>query len=174
MTYFSKEEVARMVFVSVDVFDRQDLADALIVSAYTGVRQGELLKLKSEDLDFSANVLWVGGKPGRETKGRNVRAIDIHEKIHGVLQNRLGQTYLFRDDWTNKDQLFRAFVKVRNFCGFGEDYVWHSLRHSFGTWLGENSSPRTIMELMGHADVETSLNYVKPTDRACRSAIRSL
>jgi len=174
MTYFTKEEVARMVFVSVDVFDRADLADALIVSAYTGVRQGELLKLKSEDLDFSANVLWVGGKPGRETKGRNVRAIPINDKIHGVLQNRLGQTYLFRDDWTNKDQLYRAFVKVRKYCGFGEDYVWHSLRHSFGTWLGETSAPRTIMELMGHADVETSLHYMKPTDRACRSAISSL
>jgi len=56
-----------MAFVSVDVFDRKDLADALVISAYTGVRQGELLKLKAEDVDFNQNVLWVGGKPGRET-----------------------------------------------------------------------------------------------------------
>ena len=174
MTYFSKEQVARLAFVAVDVFDRQDLADALVVSAYTGVRQGELLKLKAEDVDFTTNVLWVGGKPGRETKGRNVRPIPLHPQVEPVLRNRLDRSYLFQDDWTNKDQLYRLFVKVRKFCGYGEDYVWHSLRHSFGTWLGETTHPRTIMELMGHADVDTSLRYVKPTDAACKSAISSL
>ena len=174
LTYFSKDQVARMAFVAVDVFDRQDLADALVFSAYTGVRQGELLKLKAEDLDFSANVVWVGGKPGRETKGRNVRAVPLHQLLHPVVKNRLDQPYLFQDDWSNKDQLYRAFKKVRDFCGYGEDYVWHSLRHSFGTWLGETTHPRTIMELMGHADVETSLRYVKATDEACKSAISSL
>jgi integrase len=174
LTYFTKEQVARMAFVAVDIYDRQDLADALMVSAYTGVRQGELLKLKAEDVDLANNVLWIGGKPGRVTKGNNVRAVFIHELIQPVLQNRLARPYLFRDDWTNKDQLYRAFVKVRKFCGHGDDYVWHSLRHSFGTWLGETTHPRTIMELMGHGDIETSLNYVKPTDQACRSAISSL
>jgi len=67
LTCYAKDQVARMAFVSVDVFDRKDLADALVISAYTGVRQGELLKLKAEDVDFNQNVLWVGGKPGRET-----------------------------------------------------------------------------------------------------------
>ena len=174
MTYFSREEVARLAFVAVDVFDRSDLADAIMVSAYTGVRQGELLKLKAEDLDFSTDVLWVGGRPGRETKGRNVRSIPLHDQIRPLLQNRLDRTYLFRDDWTNKDQLYRVFKKVRDHCGFSDFYVWHSLRHSFGTWLGESASPRSIMELMGHGDMETSLNYVKPTDKACRTAISLL
>ena len=174
LTYFTKSQVARMAFVAVDVFDRKDLADALMVSAYTGARQGELLKFKAEDVDLSANVLWIGGKPGRETKGRNVRAITIHPLIQPVLQDRLGQPYLFQGDWSNKEQLLRVFKKVRDFCGHGEDYVWHSLRHSFGTWLGETTHPRTIMALMGHANVETSLRYVKATDEACKSAISSL
>lgn len=174
LTYFSKEQVARMAFVAVDIFDRQDLADALVLSAYTGVRQGELLLLKPEDVDFSTETLWVGGKKGRETKGKDVRAISIHPLVEPILKNRLDRPYLFRDDWANKDQLYRAFVKVRKFCGYGEDYVWHSLRHSFGTWLGETTHPRTIMALMGHKQVETSLRYVKPTDQACKSAISSL
>jgi len=141
LTYFTKDQVARMAFVSVDVFDRKDLADALVISVYTDVRQGELLKLKAEDFDFNQYVLWVGGKPGRETKGRNVRPIPLHPSIYPVLKDRLEQTYLFQGDWSNKDQLYRAFKKVRDFCGYGEDYVWHSLRHSFGTWLGETTHP---------------------------------
>jgi len=79
--------------------------------------------------------------------------------------------YLFQGDWSNKDQLYRAFKKVRDFCGYGEDYVWHSLRHSFGTSLGETTHPRTIMELMGHADVETSLRYVTATVRPARARL---
>lgn len=174
LTYFSKDQVARMAFVAVDVFDRQDLADALVFSAYTGVRQGELLSLKAEDVDLSLNTIWVGGKPGRETKGKNVRALPIHPLVLPILQNRLGRRYLFGDDWTNKDQLYAAFKKVRDFCGISEDHVWHSLRHSFGTWLGEQTHPRQIMALMGHKQIETSLRYVKATDEAVRSAVLSI
>lgn len=174
LTYFSKDQVARMAFVSVDVFDRQDLADAIVFSAYTGVRQGELLQLKSEDVDLSLNLIWIGGKPGRETKGRNVRSVPIHPLVMPILENRLTRRYLFGDDWSNKDQLYSAFKKVRDFCGISEDHVWHSLRHSFGTWLGEATHPRQIMALMGHKQIETSLRYVKATDEACRSAVLAI
>ena len=88
--------------------------------------------------------------------------------------NRLHQTYLFRDDWSNKDQLYAAFKKVRKQVGIAEDHVWHTLRHSFGTWLGETTHPRQIMALMGHANIETSLRYVKATDEATRSAVLAI
>jgi integrase len=171
MTYFTKEQVDRMAFVSKDIFERDDLADAITFSAYTGVRQGELMALKSEDIDLSLETIWVGGKPGRETKGRNVRAVPIHPKVEAILQRRLDRSYLFRDDFSNKDQLYRAFKKVRDFCGISDDHVWHSLRHSFGTFLGEVTHPRQIMALMGHRNIETSLRYVKATDAALKSAI---
>lgn len=174
LTYFTKEQVAQMAFVAVDVFDRRDLADAIVFSAYEGVRQGELLKLKPEDVDLSLNMIWVGGKPGRETKGRNVRSIPIHPKVMPIIENRLANHYLFGDDWANKDQLYAAFKKVRDYCGITEDHVWHSLRHSFGTWLGEKTHPRQIMALMGHKQVETSLRYVKATDEAIRSAVLAI
>jgi len=174
LTYFSKEQVARLAHVAIDVFDRSDLADALVFSAYTGVRQGELLLLKPEDVDLTLNLIWVGGKPGRETKGKNVRSVPIHPLVAPILKNRLDQRYLFGDDWNNKDQLYGAFKKVRDFCGIPEDYVWHSLRHSFGTWLGEQTHPRQIMALMGHKQIETSLRYVKATDEAVRTAILAI
>ena len=174
LTYFSKEQVQRMAFVAVDIFDRQDLADAIVFSAYTGVRQGELLKLKPEDIDLSMNLIWVGGKPGRETKGRNVRSIHIHPLVQPILENRLSNRYLFGDDWNNKEQLFRQFVKVREHCQIPSDHVWHSLRHSFGTWLGETTHPKQIMALMGHRQIDTTLRYVKATDSACRQAVMAI
>lgn len=174
ITYFSKEQVDRMAHVARDIFQRDDLADAIIFSAYTGVRQGELLKLKSEDIDLSLSIIWIGGKPGRQTKGKNVRSVPIHPKVESILQHRLSRSYLFRDDFLNKDQLYRAFKKVRDFCGISDDHVWHSLRHSFGTYLGEVTHPRQIMALMGHRNIETSLRYVKATDAALKTAIAGI
>lgn len=177
LTYFSKEEVDKMAHVAVDIFDRQDLADAIVFSAYEGLRQAELLRLHVEDIDLSLDTIWVGGKPGRETKGKEVRAVPIHPKVAPILMRRLTdrspRSRVF-DDWANKDQLYAAFKKVRKFCGISEDHVWHSLRHSFGTWLGEVTHPRQIMALMGHKQIETSLRYVKATDEAIRSAVLAI
>jgi integrase len=175
--WFTKEDVDRLCFLSRDLFgDRwgDDLADAMLVSAYTGVRQGELLKLKAEDYDSAHQQLFVGGKTGRLTKyKKGIRNITLHPKIQKIIVDRLDRDYLF-DDFANKDQLYRAFCKVRKIAGFSDDYVWHCLRHSFGTWMGEVTHPRTLMELLGHQTIDMSLKYCKATDQAARSAVLAL
>ena len=174
IVYMTKEQVDRLAFLAIDIFDRQDLADAIIFSAYEGVRQGEFLKLKSEDIDQNLNVIWVGGKPGRITKSRNVRTVPIHKKVQPILERRLSNNYLFGDDWKNKDQLYRAFKKVRKVAGLSDEYVWHCLRHSYATWMGEIAHPRQIMDLMGHANIDTTLRYCKATDSAKKEAMDKL
>ena len=177
LTYFTKEQVDQMAFAATDIFDKPELADVIVFAAYTGMRQGEILRIRCEDIDLALGVIHVGGKPGQETKGKNVRSIPIHEKVMPILQKRLAsQTKgkLFGNDYSHKDALYRAFKKVRDYCGITQDHVFHSLRHSFGTFLGEVTHPRQIMALMGHANVETSLRYVKATDEANRAAILAI
>lgn len=174
LTWYSKEEVAQLAFAAIDVFDRKDLADAIVFSAFTGVRQGELLKLKSADYDPTHDQIWVGGKKHLITKPKNVRALAINPKIKDIVMDRLDRDFLFKEDWTNKDQLYAAFVKVRDYCGFDSDYCWHSLRHSFGTWMGEVAHPRQVMEALGHSTIDMSLKYCKATDKAVRGAVLAL
>ena len=173
-TWYTKEQVDQMVHVATDIFSREDLADAILFSAYTGVRQGELLKLHSEDVDLAHNTLWVGGKPNRINKGNDIRTVQIHEKLTPVINRRLDRKFLFKEDWSNKDQLYRAFKKVRDYAGISDDHCWHTLRHSFGTWLGEVTHPKQIQALMGHADIQPSLKYCHATDEATRSAILAI
>ena len=176
--WFTKEDVDRLAHLSRDIFgDRwgDNMADAILFSAYTGLRQGELLKLRSSDYDSAHDQIWVGGKPGRLTKHKKgIRNITLHPKIQPIVLNRLDQERLFGSDWTNKDQLYSKFVKVRNAAGFDDDYVWHSLRHSFGTWMGAVTHPRTLMETLGHKTIDMSLRYCKATDEAARSAVLAL
>lgn len=176
LTWFTKDEVEALVYGSVDPFGRVDLADIVIVAGYTGMRQEELLKLKAQDIDLGLNVIHVGGRPGFTTKAANYRSIPIHHRLKDVLAKRLetagANDRLFGEDWNNKDHLLRNFIKVRKHIGKDDRYVFHSLRHSFGTWCAEAGVPmRTLMDMMGHKRIETTLRYAKTTDKARTDAI---
>jgi len=173
-SWFTKDQVDRLAFLAVDIFDREDLRDAILFSAYTGVRQGELLKIKSTDINLSTNTVQVGGKKTNSTKNSKARFIPIIKKIKPIIENRLSNTYLFGDDWNNKDQLYTAFKKVKRLANFDETYCWHSLRHSYATWLGAVDHPRTIMQMLGHSSINTTLHYCKATDDAIHLAASKL
>ena len=173
--FYTKEQVEQMHNISKEIFQRDDLADILMVGAYTGMRQGELLKLKVKDVDFSLNTIHVGGRPDVKTKAANYRTVPIHEKITLIMRERIADVQpnvrVF-DDWHDKDQLLRAFSKVRKFAGIDDTYVFHCLRHSFATWCAEAGVPiRTLMDLMGHKRIETTLRYAKTTDKARTDAM---
>lgn len=172
--YFSKEEVKHLVATAVDVFNNQALADAIQFSAYTGLRQGELLALKNEDVDEDIGVIWVGGRSDAITKSGNVRQVPISDNLKPIIARRRSNYLLFGDDWNNKDHLYNHFKKLRYQCGIDNKKVWHSLRHSFATWLGESAHPRTIQGLLGHSKIETTLRYCQPTEKAKFEAISHL
>lgn len=175
-TWFTKDDVEALYHSSLDPFQRDDLADIILIAAYTGCRQGELLTIKAQDVDLVSNLLHIGGRPGFTTKAANYRTIPIHERILPVIEKRMEHAgagvRLLGDEWNDKDQLLRAFRKVRNFCGKGDEYVFHSLRHSFGTWCAQAGVPiRTIMDMMGHKRIETTLRYAKVSDAAKTDAM---
>ena len=176
--FYTKEDVNQLCHASVDVFDRKDLAEIIQFAAYTGMRQGELFKLKARDIDLSLNTIHVGGLPDFVTKAANYRAVPIHERLVSSLQDRLedvSPNVAVFDDWTTKDQLLRAFNKVRRHIGLPEGYCFHSLRHSFATWHAEAGTPmRTLMGLMGHKRVETTLRYAKVTNKATIEAMAAI
>jgi integrase len=179
LTFFTKAEVEGMVQASLQLWGRQDLADIILVAAFTGMRQGELLKLKAQDVDLSQGTIHIGGRPGFTTKAGNYRALPIHDRIKDVLATRMANASpnvaLLGDEWRDPDQLRRAFNKVRNYIGKDETYVFHSLRHSFATWaVDADVNIRVIQELLGHKRIETTLRYAKVSNTASRAAVLSL
>lgn len=181
LTWFTKEEVETMYQAAMDPFSRDDLAAITLVAAYTGMRQGELLKLRTQDIDLGTGQFYIGGRDGFETKSKNFRAIPIHERIKPIITTRVEyarmDALIFGDDWSGgKDQLIRQFKKVRNYSVKKDDkWTFHSLRHTFATWCAEAGVPiRTLMGLMGHSNVETTLRYAKVTDQARVMAINSI
>ena len=179
MLYFTQEEVDKMVDHALQTFNREDLADIIKFAAYTGMRQGEILKLRCKDIDWNSNKILVGGQEEVKTKSGNFRAIPISDKIRTIIEGRCesckGDTLIFGDEWPNKDLLLRAFKKVARLIGKEDTYVFHCLRHSFATWHAEAGTPlRTLMTLMGHKRIETTLRYAKTTDAALVDAMAAI
>ena len=175
--YYTKDEVEHLAHVSTDVFAREDLRDIILFAAYTGMRQGEILKLRRKDVRWDINRIYVGGEEEVKTKAGNVRAIPIHPKLTALLTDRCSQSHrdtvrLFGDEWRDKDQLLRAFRKVNSLVKKDDNYCFHTLRHSFATWQAEAGVPiRTLMTMMGHKRIETTLRYAKTTDAALDEAM---
>jgi integrase len=174
LTWFTKEEVEQLVMLAED-----RLSDIILAAGYTGLRQGELLELKAQDVDLSDRIIHVGGRPGFTTKAANYRSIPIHPRIYQMLSDRLEESgatiRIFGEEWNDRNQLMRAFAKVRASIGKDSSHVFHSLRHSFGTWCIEAGvNVRVVMELLGHKRIETTLRYAKVSSKVRTEAILSI
>lgn len=53
--------------------------------AFTGMRSGELQRLRKEDVDLTGNWIHVVSRPGAETKTRSSRKIPIHARLREIL-----------------------------------------------------------------------------------------
>lgn len=144
---------------------------------YAGTRLAETVALDLDDVRLSARkgILRVVGK------GEKVREIPIHAKLRDALTDWLEE----RQDWpgANTPALFlnqrggRLSVKGAHdiITGIAENadldgqVTAHTLRHTFATRLVRGRVDLiTVAELLGHARLETTRAYSRPTheDRA--------
>ena len=172
------ERVARS-----NLFYRNDLADITVFGAYVGARQGEILNIKACDIDLDSyegkGSIYIGGRPGFSTKNGDWREVPMHPRVRPIIEKRLENakqhTRIFGDEWSNKDILLRNFKKVLSFMEQPPQMNFHHLRHSFGVWHAEAGTPiRTLMELMGHKTIDTTIMYAKVSNRARANAMANI
>ena len=70
--WFTTDDVENMYFTALETFRRTDVAENILVAAYTGARQTEILKLTTKDVDLARRQFHFGGRPdGHVTKAKN-------------------------------------------------------------------------------------------------------
>jgi integrase len=131
-------------------------AKALIaLSAYTGLRLGEVLKLRRQDVRDGVIV-------ARDTKNGTDRIIPILPE----LEPHLAQIP-FTAGWRN---VYRGFERARKAAGL--DIRYHDLRHMVASALANSEAdPRLSMKLMGHKSVATHQRYVHPDVEVMRGML---
>ncbi|WP_417887921.1 site-specific tyrosine recombinase/integron integrase [Zunongwangia sp.] len=157
-TVLSDQEILNLIQVTRNLKHRTVIA--LLYSG--GLRIGELLSLKVNDIDFSRNIIHV-----KQAKGRKDRIVSLSERIKPLLHNYI-HTYSpkkllieGRDSTAYTPSSVRAFL-YRS-CKLARIYkkvTPHTLRHSYATHMLENGVDiRYIQELLGHSKPETTMIY---------------
>lgn len=139
----------------------------LISLAYgAGLRVSEVVRLKSGDVDFSRNCIYI-----RRSKGDKDRVSLLPEKIIEKLKIAVlagsEEDYLFeseRGGRLSERTAQKIFENAMKKSGIKKDATFHSLRHSFATHLLEDGVDiRYIQELLGHNNIRTTQIYTKLT-----------
>ena len=132
----------------------------------TGMRRGEVLNLRWEDIDFDRNVIKV-----KKAKSYRPREIPIDEKLKSILTN------LPREDGKifriSRFVLHMDFDKARKVAGL--DIHIHGLRHTFASQLViQGASLFAVKELLGHSDIKTTMIYAHLSAGHLQEAVKKL
>ena len=141
----------------------------LVLMYAAGLRVGEVVRLKIDDLDEGRGLIRV--KSGKGDKDRYT--------LYSALARQLVQVY--RCEYQPQSWLFpgaqpgrhltersvqQIVAQVRKKIGLGSQVTSHTLRHSFATHLLENGTDlRYIQELLGHSSPKTTQIYTHVSRR---------
>jgi integrase len=149
-------------------------AEAVGLSAYTGLRRGELVALRWKDIDWAGAKLTVSralslGVEGPPKSG-SFRDVPMSDQALAALE-RLSH----RRDFTSPDDLVlcnacgrhldatalgRRYNRARDAIGL-RPLRWHDLRHTFGSLLVAASIDTvTVKAAMGHERITTTERYL--------------
>ena len=158
------------------------LKDAAVLMLDTGLRSGEALGLQWADIHLSPpNGAKFGYLEVREGKSRSAsRKLPLTGRVCSMLL-RLPRmsTWVFAnermDGPLSRFTLEGQHARTRKALRLPADFVLHSLRHTFGTRLGEEGvDVFTLMRIMGHSTVEMTKRYVHPTPEIVTRAFERL
>jgi integrase len=155
-----------------EVIDDLEFADFCMLSAYTGLRSGELLRLSPIDVDNPEGFLRISTKQKNKKEARipingHARAI-----INRCLKRRKGALTLFR--FNTLTWISQKFKKYALKAGLKEAR-FHDLRHTFGSHLVMSGKHlKVIQELMRHKDIASTMVYAKVSPEYLKEASEDL
>lgn len=141
----------------------------ILILLYTGLRIGELLDLRRQDINRRSSYLIVRHA---KTKAGEGRIIPIHHRIMPLIEQVYCgvDDYLFTISYTTFRKHFQDIMKQLN-C----KHTIHDTRHTFASLLDAAAPPNDLRSLLGHkqGDITTRV-YTHKTIRELRKTIELL
>jgi integrase len=143
----------------------RNFREVCICAVLTGMRQGELLSLRWSDVDLDNRLIHVRNSEVFTTKNKRNRLIPMNETLHKMLSHRKHATscdFVFHRNGRplNPDPVSRGFKRAVRRAGLNDKLHFHSLRHTFATWLVESSvSLYHVQKILGHSNFSTTQAY---------------
>ncbi len=154
----------------------------VLLALSTGMRAGEIFNLKWQDIDFENKIIWI-----RDAKSGENRATflckEVEKELLKLCDKEKRQGYVFKNS-KNKPfkEVPKIFYRIVNKLGFNknitdrrEKVVFHTLRHTFCSWLAIEGVPlHVIKELAGHKTLQMTERYAHLMPDIKRKAIEEI
>ncbi len=179
--FLSPEEAARLLD-TLDKWPRQDIARMVKLAMFSGLRRGELFRMKNEHLDFQHNLITIPGPKG----GKDV-TVPMSPPVREILeqqlafltneQGRRGKRYRNTagkvPTWTDHGYIFpgihgeqrnecTAIDRIKKTAGLPKKFrPFHGLRHHFAVLLASSGEFNLdqIGQLLTHKSSDVTRRY---------------
>lgn len=141
------------------------LKDLVLFATMTGMRRGELVNLRWDDVDLERRLVSIHSRPDFKTKMGKRRTIPLSDAAYQVLIKRrtleagdfvftIGGTPISPSWVTHR---FKHYVRRAKLPGA---LRFHHLRHTFASWLVQADTPIfAVQKLLGHSDIKVTQVY---------------
>lgn len=163
------------------------LKPIIYTALYTGMRRGNILNLKWENINFIDNTISILVKDKNTLGGKNLTIPIVPQMRELLLEQPRINEYVFNRrgkpikninrDWY---RIFYKEDKSRKFTKELKDpelpYInFHALRHTAATWiLRKTNNLRITKEILGHSNINTTMKYAHVLDAEKRDALNSV
>ncbi len=152
------------------------LRDVAILILETGMRPGEVYRLRSEDIDL--NEVSVRVREGKTIYAR--RSIPLTGRAAEVLRRRMGSVtseWLFPcryDPARPVAEIRKAHYTAVRRSGIGTRFRLYDLRHTALSRMAmAGIDLSTLKEIAGHSQIQMTMRYVHPTSEHKRRAMET-
>jgi integrase len=160
-TFLTKEDFQKLITLVVEGW----LKEIIIFAVLTGMRRGEIINLRWQDVDLQRRLIHIQSNPTFRTKQGRQRVVPMNNVVFNLLSAKAGRScslYVF--DKNGKRILgdhackkFKHYIRESN---LPEGLHFHSLRHTFASWLVQKGvSLYEVQKLLGHSNIQVTQRY---------------
>lgn len=150
-------------------FAPEHLRHFITISLHTGLRKMNVLSMRGKQIDITSGIIRTIGKGGKP--------------IHKIISDGLLE-YILEHDLHNADYVCAVKgkpvkqIKTAWNTAFRKAELKrvriHDLRHTFGTWLYEQTGDqRFVQEMLDHSDIKTSIRYTHTKQKLQREKLNA-
>lgn len=176
--YLKTDEIELLLKIT-DTDNVVDIRNNLIIELLysTGIRVGELVNIKLNDIDINNESIRILGKGSKERIvyfGKICKnSINKYIEVRNSLLKDKTSDYLLINTYGNKmtDSLVRKeFEKIIKVNNLKFKFSPHTIRHTFAThMLDEGANLLSVKELMGHSSISSTGIYTHVSNEHLRN-----
>ena len=151
------------------------LSGIVVLALNTGMRKGEILGLRWENVDSENSVIYIPSSLSKNKCRREIPMNAFVKKTLKELKKYATSPYVFcKADGSPLGSIRKSYATALEKANI-KDFRFHDLRHTFCSQLVKGGTDiYTVMELAGHKSIKMTMRYAHLTPNQKNIAVEAL